>query len=140
MFTKILVPIDLAEPQMTKRALDAAETLAKSFDAEIRIANVQSLTPVKYLDYLPQDFSENIKSGLESELSALASSLDRPSAQVSTALLFGPVYQTILAEAERWKSDLIVLCSHRPGMSRFLIGSNASAITRHATCPVLVLR
>ena len=140
MFTRILVPIDLAEPQMSKLAARHAEGLAKVFDAEVRLVNVQSLTPVKLLDYLPQDFDETIRRGLESELAAVASQIDRPAARVSTALLFGPIYQMALAEAERWKSDLIVLCSHRPGMDRFLIGSNASAIVRHATCPVLVVR
>jgi nucleotide-binding universal stress UspA family protein len=140
MLTKILVPIDLAEPQMTKLAVGYAETLAKAFDAEIRLVSVQSLTPIKLLDYLPQDFNENIRRGLESELAVVAGAIERPAARISTALLFGPVYQTILAEAERWGSDLIVLCSHRPDMDRFLIGSNASAIVRHATCPVLVVR
>ncbi|WP_442755236.1 universal stress protein [Methylocystis sp. JAN1] len=140
MFTRILVPIDLAEPQMTEGAVTYAEALAKAFHSKIRLANAQSLTPVKLLDYLPQDFNENIRRGLESELSAVAAKIDLPAARISTALLFGPIYQTILAEAERWGSDLIVLCSHRPGMDRFLIGSNASAIARHATCPVLIVR
>jgi universal stress protein F len=140
MFKKILVPIDLAEPQMTSFAVGYAETLAKTFDGDIRLASVQSLTPVKFLDYLPQDFNESIKQGLESELATVAAEIDRPAERISTALLFGPVYQTILAEAEKWGSDVIVVCSHRPGMDRFLIGSNASAIVSHATCPVLVLR
>jgi nucleotide-binding universal stress UspA family protein len=140
MFTKILVPVDLAEPQMTEHALAYAEALAKRFDAEIRLVSVQSLAPIALLDYVPEDFDENIRQGLESELSSLAANIERPSERISTVLLFGAVYQTILAEAERWGSDMIVLCSHRPGMDRFLIGSNASAIVRHATCPVLILR
>ncbi|WP_424360705.1 universal stress protein [Methylocystis parvus] len=140
MLTRILVPIDLAEPQMTKLAIDYAETLAKAFHSEIRLVNVQSLTPIKFLDYLPQDFDENIKRGLEGELASVAAHLSLPPTHVTTALLFGPIYQTIIEEAERWKSDLIVLCSHRPGMDRFLIGSNANAVTRHATCPVLIVR
>ncbi len=140
MFTKILVPIDLAEDKMTRYALAYAEALATAFDAEIRLANVQSLTPIAVLDYTPKDFNETIRRGLEGELASLASSIDYAPERISTTLLFGPVYQKILAEAESWGSDVIVLCSHRPGMERFLIGSNASAIVRHATCPVLVLR
>jgi len=140
MFTKILVPIDLAEPQMTEYAVSYAEALANKFDAEIRLVSVQSLAPIALLDYAPEDFDENIRRGLESELSKVADNIERPSERISTILLFGAVYQTVLAEAERWGSDMIVLCSHRPAMDRFLIGSNASAIVRHATCPVLVLR
>jgi universal stress protein F len=140
MFTKILLPVDLAEEKMTKYAVGYAEALAKAFDADIRLVNVQSLTPIAFLDYTPKDFDENIRRGLEGELAAIAASIDYAPERISTTLLFGPVYQHVLAEAESWGSDIIVLCSHRPGMERFLIGSNASAIVRHATCPVLVLR
>lgn len=140
MFSKILAPIDLAEPGMTSRAVGYAEALANAFDADIRLVNVQSLTPIAGLDYTKEDFDEVIRRGLESELAAVASGLDRPPERISTALLFGPVDQNILAEAESWGSDVIVLCSHRPGVERFLIGSNASAIVKRATCPVLVLR
>lgn len=140
MLTRILVPIDLAEPEMTKLAIGYAETLGKAFDSEIRLVNVQSLTPIKLLDYLPQDFDETIRRGLEGELASVAAQVKLSPERVTTALLFGPIYQTIVEEAERWKSDLIVLCSHRPGMDRFLIGSNANAVTRHAACPVLVVR
>jgi universal stress protein F len=140
MFTKILVPIDLAEEKMTRYALGSAETLARAFDADIRLVNVQSLAPLAFLDYTPEDFSESIRTGLESELATLAASMDHPPERISTTLLFGPIYQKILGEAESWGSDVILLCSHRPGMERFLIGSNAAAIVRHATCSVLVLR
>lgn len=139
MFAKILAPIDLAEPKLTARAIAYAEAIANAFDADIRLVNVQSLTPIAFLDYVPADFDENIKRGLEKELATVASAVRRPPERISSILLFGPIYQTILAEAESWGSDVIVLCSHRPGMERFLIGSNANAIVKHATCPVLVL-
>lgn len=139
MFARILAPIDLAEPAMTARAVGYAEALANVFDGDIRLVNVQSLTPIALLDYAPADFNETIRLGLEKELAGVAATIRRPSGRVSTRLLFGPVYQHVLAEAEDWKSDAIILCSHRPGMARFLIGSNASAIVRHASCPVLVL-
>ena len=37
-------------------------------------------------------------------------------------------------------ADLIVIGSHRPAMSTYLLGSNAKTIVRHAKCSVLVLR
>jgi universal stress protein F len=140
MFTKVLVPVDLSETKMTDYAARSAQVLAKAFDADIRLVNVQSLVPVSFLDYVPQDFNETVRRGLEAELAAVAARIDRAPERISTILLFGPIYQNILSEAERWGSDIIVLCSHRPGVDRFLIGSNASAVVRHATCSVLVLR
>jgi universal stress protein F len=140
MYRKILLPIDLTEAGMTDQAIRAAQPLAKAFDGEMRLINVQSLVPVDFLDYVAKDFDSQIRSGLEKEMAAIAAKIDYPTERVSTMVRFGPVHHTVLAEAESWGTDTIVLCSHRPGMDRFLIGSTASAIVRHAKCSVLVVR
>ena len=140
MFTKILAPIDLAEDQMTKYSVSYAEAMARAFDADLRLVNVQTLIPIAFLDYTPQDFAETTRRNLEAQLAAIAAGVDRPADRISTRLLFGPVYQRVLEEADDWGGDVILLCSHRPERQRFLIGSNASAIVRHANCSVLVLR
>ncbi len=140
MFQKILVPVDLTENELTRRALDAAETLAEQFGGEVRLVNVQSLVPVALLDYAPEDFGETLRHGLEQELAAVAASGRLPQDRTSTAVLFGPVYEKILQHAESWGADIILVGSHRPSAARFLIGSNASAIVRHASCSVLVIR
>ena len=140
MLRKLLFPIDLSEPAFVTRAIEEAQRLAKPFDSELRFINVQSLVPVRFLDYVREDFETHIRAALESEMAALAAKIDLPQDRVSSAVLFGPVHDTILEEAERWGADLIVISSHRPGMDRFLIGSVASAIVRRAKCSVLVLR
>ncbi|ARN83335.1 universal stress protein [Methylocystis bryophila] len=140
MLRKLLLPIDLAEPEFATRAIEAAQTLAKPFDSELRLVNVQSLVPLRFVDYVPEDFEKDIRDALEAELAAIAAKIDRPKDRVSSVVLFGPIHDRILEEAERWGADLIVISSHRPGMERFLIGSNASAIVKRAKCSVLVLR
>jgi len=140
MFKKILLPIDLTEPEMSKQAINRAQALAKAFDGELRLVNVQSLVPVAFIDYVKDDFTAEILRGIEQEISAVVAKIDYPRGRVSTAVLFGPVHHKILDEAEAWNADVIVLCSHRPGMDRFLIGSNASAIVRQAKCSILVVR
>lgn len=140
MFKKILLPVDLTETAMTENAARAATALAKPFESELRVVNVQSLIPIAYIDYVSEDFESEIKSGLEKELAAIRASLDYPSERISTILLFGPVYHKVLEEAEAWGADIIVVGSHRPGMDRFLIGSSAGAIVSHARCSVFVVR
>jgi universal stress protein F len=140
MYRKILLPVDIVEPEMTDRAIAVAQELAKAFDSDMRLINVQSLLPISFLDYVPENFDLQVRRGLEKEIAAIAGKIDRPPERVSTTLQFGPVYQKVLAEAEEWGADLIVLCSHRPGMDRFLIGSNATTIVNHAQCSVLVVR
>jgi universal stress protein A len=47
----------------------------------------------------------------------------------------------ILSVAEEWLPDLIVLGSHgRKGVDRFLMGSVAESVARHASCSVLIVR
>jgi len=52
----------------------------------------------------------------------------------------GDVYPEILHEAKSWKADVIVLASHRPGVSDYLLSSNAVKIMRHAPISVFVAR
>ena len=52
----------------------------------------------------------------------------------------GGVYPEVLAEAKECGADLVVVGSHRPSMSTYLLGSNAKTIVRHAICSVLVVR
>jgi universal stress protein F len=137
---KILLPIDLTEPEMTDRATQEAQALAKAFGCDLRLVNAQSLLPVAFLDYVAEDFDIQIRRGLEKEIAAIASRIDYPSERISTTVLFGPVNDMVLTEAEAWGADLIVLCSHRPDSRRFLIGSTASAIVAHAKCSVWVVR
>lgn len=47
----------------------------------------------------------------------------------------------ILRVAEEWNADLIILGSHgRTGVSRWLLGSVAEHVVRHASCSVEVAR
>lgn len=141
MYQKILVPVDLSEPEMTRIALDAALALAKTAPgAELRLVNVQPLVPVAFIDYIPPNFDEEMREAAEKDLSALAAKVDLPHPRVSSTVRFGAIYPEVLAEAEDWRADLIVVGSHRPTMATYLLGSNAKTIVRHAKCSVLVVR
>lgn len=53
----------------------------------------------------------------------------------------GPPGEVLAAAAIERKAELIVVGTHgRTGLSRFLIGSQATEVIRHATCDVLVCR
>lgn len=140
MLGKILLPIDLAEAEMTRLALDGARVLAQAFHSELRLVNVRSVVPIAFLDYVPEDFDRQIRDGIEKEMAAFADEIGYARERVSTKVLFGPIHHMILAEAEDWGADMILLCSHRPGMARFLMGSTASAIVQRAKCSVWVVR
>jgi nucleotide-binding universal stress UspA family protein len=140
MFKKILVPIDLTEPELTKNGIDQAVALAKTNNSDIRLINVQTLVPVAFIDYVPPNFDVRLREASEKDIAETANALDYPKNRVSSVVRFGSIYSEVLAEAEQWGADLIVVCSHRPSMATYLLGSNAKTIVRHAKCAVLVVR
>lgn len=139
-FKKILAAVELTEPEIAAHVARAAGALANKFDSDLRFVNVQSLVPIASIDYAPENFDEGIRLGLEKELAAVAAKCGRPLERVSSTVTFGPVHQHILAEAESWGADMIIVGSHRPSLDRILTASNATALVRDATCAVLVVR
>ena len=140
MFKTILVPVDLSELAISRPALEKAVALAEWSGAALRLLSVQQLLPATFMDYVPTDFDEQQKEEAQNELKSIAAKLDMPRERITTVVRVGGVYPEILAEAEAWGADLIVIGSHRPAMSTYLLGSNAKTVVRHARCSVLVVR
>lgn len=140
MFKQILVPVDLAEVDVSRPALDKAIALAGITGAKVALVYVRSIMPVTFMEYVPPSFDEEQQNQCEKEITELAATLTLPKDKVGTAVRMGSVYNEVLAEAKKIGADLIVVGSHRPGMATYLLGSNASTIVRHAECSVLVIR
>ena len=140
MYHTILVPIDLSETSISKSALDKADAIAQWTGAALRLLNLQVLLPSNFLDYMPADFDTQQRREAERALEKMALVLRVPPERVSTIVRVGGVYPEILAEADAFGADLIVIGSHRPAMSTYLLGSNAKTVVRHARCSVLVVR
>jgi nucleotide-binding universal stress UspA family protein len=64
-----------------------------------------------------------------------------PQATVDSHAPLGHAAEQILAAADKWHADLIVLGSHgRRGFSHFLMGSVAEKVAKEAKCTVEVVR
>jgi nucleotide-binding universal stress UspA family protein len=78
---------------------------------------------------------------LEETASAAAARLEDRGLSVSVDLRHGDPAHEILAAADAWEADLILLGSRgRSGLERFLLGSVAQNVAKHARRPVLVVR
>lgn len=67
--------------------------------------------------------------------------LEKAGFKAQTAVEEGDPRSTILDYAARTSVDVLVVGSHgRKGLDRFLIGSVAEAVARHAVCSVWVVR
>ncbi len=139
MFKKILLPVDLEEAELTRQAIEAAVEIA-SPDAELRLVNVQTMLPATFVEYGPPDYEGEVRLVAEKQIAETAAKIDYPRERVSTIVRIGAVYDEALTEAGEWGADLIVICSNRPTLATYLLGSNAAKIVRHATCSVLVVR
>jgi len=143
MYKHILIPVDLADPELAKPALATALMMAQLSGGTIRLMNVLPLTPVMLAEYVPPDFEAQQRTSAEEALSIVAKETGLDPARVSSIVRQGGIYQEILEEANATKSDLIVMTSHRPqrpAMRTYFLGSNAGHVVRYAKCSVLVVR
>lgn len=144
MFQKILVPVDGSST--SKRALQAAISLAELTHAQILLIHVY--TDIAYLvneDYINyEELQKTIKLAGEKILSEAVESVREAGLMAQTKSIAAgnqKITQVILAEAEHWQADLIVIGSHgHSGFTRLLLGSVAEGVARNSPIPVLLIR
>ena len=140
MYKQILVPIDLADTDLAKPAIEAAVTLARSSGGSVRLVNVLPMTPVMLAEYVPADFDAQQRQASEEALVIVARESGIGPQRISSVVRHGGIYHEILEEAASMHADLIVMTSHRPAMRTYFLGSNAGHVVRYAKCSVLVVR
>jgi nucleotide-binding universal stress UspA family protein len=145
---KILVAIDGSPSSET--AVDEVAARPWPSNSEFRILSAFQIplnpTPEPwvispaYCDAMEQAAREQARKLVDAASARLQESLGK-SVNVTTEILPGSPQAIILAEAERWKTDLIVMGSHGYGTwHRLLLGSVSQAVVSHAKCSVEVAR
>lgn len=140
MFARILLAVDLADDSPEPRGLREALELVELSTGALRLVYVQPMLPATFLEYVPADFDAEQDRRAQEALSAIAARISLPATRLSQSVASGGIYHELLREASEWGADLIVVGSHRPVMSDYLLGSNAKTIVAHAPCSVLVVR
>jgi nucleotide-binding universal stress UspA family protein len=140
MYKRIILAVDLAEATSTPKGLAEAVELAKAGGGELKLVNVQPVIPATFMEYVPVDFDVEQAKRAKESLDAILAGVDLPTERKTDVARAGGIYHELLQEASDWGADLIVVGSHRPVMSDYLLGSNAKTIVRHAQCSVLVVR
>lgn len=134
----ILVPIDLGENAVNP-ALDEAARLATLEKAELVLLNVIPLMPT----YVTAEISEEVLGrGRVRAVQALDRFVEDKRLGVPTRchVREGHAAEEILEFARECACDLIVMASHDPGLSTYVLGSVAAHVVRHAHCSVYVVR
>lgn len=116
-------------------------------NTQVRLLTADPPTPSNLLPGAsPTTFDEVVRSQrraaaayLDNALAVLAK--DAPQLTVTTMLAEGFPKDVIVAEAEHWGADLIVLGSHSYGpLRRFFLGSVSTYVAQRAPCSVLIVR
>lgn len=139
MYKRILVPVDLGDPNLAKPALETALMMAKVSGGDFRLINVLPVTPAMLSEYVPPDFEEQQRRSAEEALSIIVGEVGL-GGRVTSVVRQGGTYQEILEEAKDFQADLIVMSSHRVGVRTYFLGSVAGHVVRYAGCSVLVVR
>jgi universal stress protein G len=140
MFKRILVPVDLADTDLAKSAIETAVSLSHASGGSIRLLNVLPTTPVMLAEYVPADFDAQQRQTAEEALAIIAKESGTDPDHITTIVRQGGTYHEVLEEAKSYHADLIVMSSHRPAMRTYFLGSNAGHVVRFAKCSVLVVR
>jgi nucleotide-binding universal stress UspA family protein len=129
-------------PEFAESALMAAAQLARRWEAEVDLVRVTApiLTSAPELHpNLGYEFTQQAQAAAQVYLDNLIAPLS--GLTVHTHSLVGSPKEEIAELAGQLAADLIVMASHgRSGIARWLMGSTAEYVLRHAPCPVLLLR
>ncbi|QIL80839.1 universal stress protein [Diaphorobacter sp. HDW4A] len=146
MYQRILVPIDGSDT--AKLGLEESVRLAKSTGGRLRLIHVvDDLSLALAMDAYSGhagDWLNELRMDGARILQEAADVALKAGVMVDTKLkeeFKGAVYEIVLAEAQGWRADLIVLGTHgRRGFGRVVLGSSAESILRHSPIPVLLVR
>jgi len=139
---KILLAVD--DSKFSEAALKTVTSQYRPQGTQVRVLHV--LQPIAFSappQMSPGYAPELQDQGKEAEklLQRAAKTLLGAGFQVDTEIAKGDVREGILDVAQNWHADMIVLGSHgRGGVGRFLLGSVAESVARHAPCSVEIVR
>ena len=137
MYSKILVPVDLAHIDRLDKAITSATDLAKQYGIPLCFVGVTTELPSE-VAHSSSEFTQKLqafgakqsqKHGLDIETAAYPS--HDPTIDLD---------KTLIKAANDNQADLIVMASHVPGFPEHIFASNAGAVASHAKVSVFVVR
>jgi nucleotide-binding universal stress UspA family protein len=125
--------------------------VVRAFAAQFRAENTEVLVlhvlqpmglsapPEMAMGYAPE--LADLKQPAHELVERIANELRSAGFKAESAVEVGDVRERILDSAVEWRADLIVMGSHgQRGLQRFLLGSVAEFVARHAKCSVEIIR
>jgi len=135
----ILVGVD--DSEQARWALDEAIRLSRLMDARVCLVHVVDVAPVLVPEFA---FEEAMRGpGLVAEGWDLVHAMSEripPGHRGQLLVREGPADKEIVMAAQEIGAELLVIGTHGRGLlGRFLLGSTAESVVRHAICPVVTV-
>lgn len=146
MYEKILVPVDGSPTAMV--GLTEAIALARAMGSTLHLLHVVDelslMSSFEAAMALPPNVFDLMKEAGQEVLEAAQARVRAAGVPVQAELVesyAGRVSDLILAKAQEWGAQIIVLGTHgRRGVGRVLLGSDAEQVLRQSPVPVLLVR
>ena len=142
MYQHILIPVDGSST--SEHALQEALRLAQQHGAQLELVYVVENILNKEGFVIYPELQETMRNKGRKILTQALSVVQEAGLTAETKLLEGGgarIASVILAEAKRWRADLIVIGTHgRTGISKLIFGSVAEGVVRTSHIPVLLIR
>lgn len=144
MYKSILVPLDGSEP--SHNGLKHAIGIARDSGATLHLVHVIDSFPLMF-ELSSQGNFESMNQSLRRWAEGMLQTGQRQAAEqgvkaevILRELVTGRVAETLIDVAKEASCDLIVLGTHgRRGLRRMMLGSDAEAVARTSTVPVLLV-
>lgn len=136
-FKKILVPLDGSS--CAENVLPVIETLARELKASLSLLRVVAVATFPGVD--PTEAQVKAVREAEAYLQGVEERLRAEGFVVDSHVRYGDDAEEIVDHAAQNDIDLIAMTTHgRSGVKRFLLGSVAEKVLRHATKPIFLVR
>jgi nucleotide-binding universal stress UspA family protein len=137
MYTKIMVPVDLAHIDKLDKALTTATDLAKHYRIPVCYVGVTAETPTS-VAHTPKEYSEKLQAFGANQ--AEQHGLDVTTKAYPSHDPTIDLDRTLIDAAAENGADLIVMASHVPGVADHIFHSNAGTVASYSKVSVFVVR
>lgn len=140
MYKNILVPVDLGEKSSWERSVPFAVDFALHYGAHLYVMTVVPDYGFHYVSqFFPPGYEQGMLEKAKTILEKFVGEHVPKDITVQHIVAHGSIYREIVKAAERIDADAIIMASHRPEYTDYVIGPNAERVLHQFKRSVFVI-
>ena len=141
MFSRIMIPIDMASPEPGVRSCARARDMVDIWGSQVHLMSVlPGYSMPMVASFFPADAVDKMRASVEKDLAEIGAKYFSSPPQITVST--GKRAHEIITLAKDWKADLIVFgCRPKDAIGgELMLGSCGLAVAERAPCNVLIAR